>query len=91
MKSAFELAMERLGGPLREYTDAQKEQLAEVDRTYDARIAQARLQADTDRQKAGGDPAKLKQLQDQLTTELASLDGRREQAKDELRKQFDAE
>jgi hypothetical protein len=92
MKSAFELAMERLGGgPLREYTDAQKEQLAEVDRTYDARVAQARLQADADRRKAGGDPAKLKQTQDLLTTELTSLEERREQAKDELRKQFDAE
>jgi hypothetical protein len=91
MKSAYELAMERLGGPLREYTDAQKEKLAEVDRTYDARVAQARLQADADRKKDGRDPAKLQQTQDLLTAELASLEGRREQAKNELRKQFDAE
>ncbi|MBT7165625.1 MAG: hypothetical protein HN849_06650 [Victivallales bacterium] len=91
MKSAFELAMERLGGsPIREYTAPQKEQLAEVDRMYDSRVAQARMQADSDRQKAEQDPAKLKQVQDQLTSELASLEGRRERDKDELRKQFDA-
>jgi hypothetical protein len=92
MKSAYELAMERLGGgPLREYSDAQKEQLADVDRKYDARAAQARLQADTDRRKSGGDPAKLKQTQDLLTAELTSIEAHREQDKNELRKQFDAE
>jgi len=48
------------------------------------------MQADSDRQKAEQDPAKLKQVQDQLTSELASLESRRERDKDELRKQFDA-
>ena len=92
MKSAFELAMERLGGgPIREYTAPQKEKLAEVDRMCDSRVAQARMQADSERQKVAGDPAKLKQVQDQLTSELASLESRRERDKDELRKQFDAE
>ncbi len=92
MKSAYELAMERLGGgPLREYSAAQKEKLAEVDRVYDARMAQARLQADGDRQAAQRDPDKLARIQDLLASELAAMETRRERDKDELRKQFDAE
>ena len=92
MKSAYELAMERLGGgPLREYTAAQKERLAEVDRIYDARVAQARMQADAERGKAGRDPARQEEIQNQLASELAALDERRERDKNELRKQLDAE
>ncbi len=92
MKSAFELAMERLGGgPLREYTAAQKEQLAEVDRAYDARIAQARLQAETAIRAAASDPAKQQELQARLATDVATFEERRQRDKDELRKRFDAE
>ena len=45
MKSAFELAMEKLGGPIREYTAEQKQQLAEVDKVYDSKVAQAEFAA----------------------------------------------
>ena len=60
MKSAFELAMERLGGGARQYTNEQKEQFNEIDREIDARIAQVKLQAQTDRLKLADDVEKLK-------------------------------
>ena len=44
MKSAYELAMERMGGgddnPL---TDEQKEQIAEIDTKYKAKIAERKI------------------------------------------------
>ena len=58
MKSAFELAMERLGGELQTYTDQQKAELAEVDGLYDSKVAQAKMDADSRLQTAAGEPKK---------------------------------
>lgn len=88
MKSAFELAMERLGGALNEYTDEQKEQLADVDRLYDSRVAQARFSAADRRRKAGGNREQVQQVQDDLAVEIASLEERREREKNRLRNEF---
>jgi cell division protein ZapA (FtsZ GTPase activity inhibitor) len=87
MKSAFELAMERLGGaPLQSYTAEQKEQLAEVDRKYDARVAQLRLQS-----RSLEDPQADREARERLAAEIASVEERRQHEKDELRKRFVAE
>lgn len=87
MKSAYELAMERLGGgPLQNYTAEQKEQLAEIDRKYDARVAQLRLQS-----RPGGDPEAARQAQARTAAEIASVEERRKQEKDELRQRFATE
>ncbi|MDD4540306.1 MAG: hypothetical protein PHT80_14940 [Lentisphaeria bacterium] len=88
MKSAFELAMERLGGSIKQYSNEQKEQLAEIDKLYDAKIAQAKFAAADRLKKADNDPAQQKQIQDDLAVELRSLEERRDYKKDELRKQF---
>lgn len=88
MKSAFELAMERLGGGLQEFTDEQKEQLADVDRVYDAKAAQARLNTDQRRAEAAGDLEKIGQVNDDLATEIASIESKREREKERLRKEF---
>jgi len=49
MKSSFELAMARFGGgELRRLTPEQKEQLAEVDRRIDAKIAQAKIRTEAE-------------------------------------------
>lgn len=81
MKSAFELAMERLGGsPLREYTAEQKEQLAEIDRKYDAQVAQVRLRPPA--------PEGEADAQAHLVAELATIEERRQREKDELRQRF---
>lgn len=88
MKSAFELAMERLGGNIRQYSDEQKEQLAEVDRLYESKIAQAKFAATDRLKKAGNDSAQQEQIQNDLAVELRSLEEQRERKKEELRKQF---
>ncbi|MGI5923469.1 MAG: hypothetical protein ACOX9E_05955 [Lentisphaeria bacterium] len=88
MKSAFELAMERLGGNIRQYSDEQKEQLAEVDRLYESKIAQAKFAAADRLKKAGNDGAQQEQIQNDLAVELRSLEEQRERKKEELRKQF---
>ena len=90
VKSAFELAMERLGGATRQYTAEQKEQLAEVDRIFEAKIAQAKFENKARADKAGDDQAQLKQIQDDLLVELRSLEERRERQKEQLRRQFGA-
>ncbi len=88
MKSAYELAMERFGGePAKQYTPEQKEQFAEIDREYDAKIAQAKLQAKTERNKAG-QHEQIKQIDDALTNEIQSLEAKREAKKEALRRQF---
>jgi len=87
MKSAYELAMERLGGaPLQNYTAEQKERLAEIDRKYDARVAQLRLQSGPE-----SDPPADREARERLAAEIASLEERRNQEKDELRQRFATE
>ena len=88
MKSAFELAMERLGGGARQYTAEQKEQFNEIDREFDARIAQMKLQAQSDRAKVADDAAKLKEFEDKLAEEIRRLESKREDRKEALRREF---
>jgi hypothetical protein len=88
MKSAFELAMERFGGAVQKLTVEQKEQLAEVDRLYEAKIAQARFDAQARQESCQGDREKLGQVQSDLIVEIRSLETRREREKEKLRKDF---
>ena len=88
MKSAYELAMERLGGQLHDYSNEQKEQLAEVDKIYDAKAAQAKFDAQRRLQEVATDPTKVQQIQEDMNVELASVESRRERQKKELRQTF---
>lgn len=88
MKSAFELAMERFGGPLKQYTPEQKAQLADIDSTYESQIVQARFAAQA-RQEKAADAEELKRIQDELIVEIRSLEERRDRKKEELRKSFE--
>jgi len=90
MKSAYELAMERLGGKMRVYSADQKEQLADVDRLYASRIVQAKFAAEARNRDAGTDAEKLKRIADDLADEIRSLEAKRERKKEELRAAFDA-
>lgn len=50
MKTAYELAMERLekdSGATKKLTDAQRARIAEIDKKYDARLAETRLKLDS--------------------------------------------
>lgn len=46
MKSAFELALERTGGKLKEISEEKKQKLAEIDKIYQSKIAEAQLSTD---------------------------------------------
>ena len=88
MKSAFELAMERFGGAVQQFTAEQKDQLAEVERLYEAKIAQARFDAQARLEGSQNDPAKINQVQADLAVEIRSLETRRERKKEDLRQEF---
>lgn len=86
MKSAYELAMERLGGK-QEYTDEKKQQLADVDNRYTAKIAEAKIRADEQLKKAMTDPAIQDTIQEELARDIARFEEKRESEKDKVRAQ----
>ena len=77
MKSAYELAMERLNkaSPSIRLSQDQKKQLAELDSRYKARIAEREitLKAEIQKATAGGDFESVEKLQQQLAHERRSL------------------
>jgi hypothetical protein len=89
MKTAYELAMERLNktSPAIKLSDAQKQELAELDSRYAARIAEREiaLQAELDRAAGSGDVEKAEQLREQLARERKTLLAELEQKKEQVR------
>ena len=94
MKSAYELAMERLqkNAPSVELTDDQKAQLAEIDSTFKAKIAERELFLQDEIRKAqrGGNLQEMVTLQKQLAAEIARLQEDCESKKQKLRVSFGA-
>jgi len=92
MKSAYELAMERLAKnqPVVTLTDDQKKQLAEVDSTFKARIAEKELFLKSEMQKAqaAGKFDEVESLEKQLRTEIGRLQEGCEAKKEKLRAEF---
>ena len=84
MKSAYELAMEKLGGS-KHYSEEQKGRLAEIDSIYDARKAEARLGAE-DRLKTAEVEA-ADQIREELVQELKRLDSKKEEDKNRVREE----
>jgi hypothetical protein len=92
MKSAYELAMERLAKEdpdgVVSLTDEQKAALAEVDKKYQAKIAEREIFLNKQLMEAQstGDVEALGQLDAQLRNERQRLEEEREAAKDKIRK-----
>jgi DNA-binding GntR family transcriptional regulator len=89
IKSAYELAMERLGksgGP--KLTDPQKAKLAELDRVYTAKIAEEALAEHPEiaAARAAGDAEKTAKLQEHLRNAIQKLRDQLEQKKEAVRK-----
>ena len=89
MKSAYELAMERLekASPTRQLTDAQKTAIAEIDATFRAKIAEQELFLKDQIAKAASE-AKYEdvgQLEQQLSREIRRLQEDCEAKKEKLR------
>ena len=91
MKSAYELAMERLakadpaGRPL---STAQKQQLVEIDRLYQGRIAEREifLKQQLEAELAAQKFAEADKIRQQMAREKARLEEERDAAKEKVRK-----
>jgi hypothetical protein len=85
MKSAYELAMERLEkkAPTKKLTEAQKEQIAEINSLYGSKIAEKEtfLQGEIVKEQAKGDLAAVAQIQDQLSREVRRIHAEWEEKK----------
>jgi hypothetical protein len=92
MKSAYELAMERLekASPSVALTEKQKKEIAEVDTTYRAKIAEKELFLRNQIQKAqnAGKLDEVESLEKQLASDIRRLQEDCEAKKEKLRAQF---
>jgi hypothetical protein len=92
MKSAYELAMERLNKdqPSVTLTDEQKKELAEIDSVFEAKLAEKELFLKDEIQKAqtAGKFEEIEALQKQLTSEVQRLKEECEAKKGKLRTSF---
>jgi hypothetical protein len=87
MKTAYELAMERLNqaAPASKLTSAQKKQLAELDTKYAATIAGREISLKDEMTRVAGDADKTTVLQEQLVRERKSLQAELEEKKEQVR------
>jgi len=84
MKSAYELAMERLekaSGPTKKLSGAQKARIAEIEKTYEAKIAETKL-AYEPRMLGADSVEELDRLKRELADTIVELEGRREKEKE---------
>ena len=88
MKTAYELAMERLNksAPAARLTNAQKQELAELDSKYAAKIAGREIALKDEMAKAADDYEKVATLAQQLTNERGKLQAELEEKKDAVRR-----
>jgi hypothetical protein len=91
MKTAYELAMERLGksSPSVQLSDEQKKQLADLETQCKARIAERELFLKGELQKAidSGDEEAVVQLEKQLVSERKSIRATFDEKKEAIRQQ----
>ena len=94
MKSAYELAMERLqkDAPLQALTDEQKEKLSEVDALYQSKIAEKEVFLNDLIAKAMAkrDFGEVAQLEEQQRREIARLKEKCEEEKEKVRSENDS-
>jgi len=89
MKSAYELAMERLEkqSPTATLTEAQKQEIADIESLYKAKIAERELLLNGEIEKAqkSGDLGELETIQKQLASEKRRLQAECEEKKEAIR------
>jgi hypothetical protein len=91
VKSAYEIAMERLGqsGAAKKLTAEQKARLAEIDSLYKSKIAQCELAFQNGLRAAldAGDVAKEELLRTRFAADREKLEGEREAKKNRVREE----
>ena len=87
MKSAYELAMERLKqtAPSVKLTGAQKKALADLDSKYAAKIAEREIALNAEISRAADDVAAEESLREQLICERKKLQAELEEKKEQVR------
>ena len=89
MKTAYELAMERLtkSAPTVKLTAGQKKALAELDSKYAAKIAEREISFNADLTKAAdaGDAETMEKIQQHLASERRKLQAELEEKKERVR------
>jgi len=83
MKSAYELAMERLereSGPTKKLTDEQKTQIAEIEKRYEAKMAEHRLASEA-KLRGAANAEEYEKAQAELAQGLADLEAKRDDEK----------
>ena len=89
MKTAYELAMERLSktAPVPKLSDSKKKELAELDSKYAAKVAEREIFLKGELEKAAlkNDFEAYQQLEKQLLHDRKSLQAEREEKKDKIR------
>jgi len=90
MKSAYELAMERLNktSPAVKLTEKKKQELAEIDSKYAAKYAERELllKEEINKAVAKGDYEAVGQLEKQLVSDRKSIEAEKEEKKEKARK-----
>jgi hypothetical protein len=90
MKSAYQLAMERLEqqSPSLKLTDDQRSRIAEIDSLYKSKMAEKELllKDEIQREQLAGKFAEVEKLQQQLSSELRRLSQECETKKESVRK-----
>lgn len=89
MKSAYELAMERLAkeSPQESITDQQKQDIAEIEKKYSSKIAEREvfLKSKIQEAIATGELEEAQQLEEELSREIRSLKSSSESEKNIVR------
>jgi septin family protein len=88
MKTAYELAMERLNktAPAAKLTGAQKKELAELDSKYAAKIAGREIALKDEMARVAQDFEKAEALREQLANERKKLQAELEEKKEAVRR-----
>jgi hypothetical protein len=88
MKTAYELAMERLNkdAPAKKLSPAQKQKLAELDARYAAKIAEREIALNDEMARVVNDPEKEKSLREQLVHERKKIQTELEEKKEQVRR-----
>ena len=89
MKTAYELAMERLekSAPQTKLSDEKKKELAELDSVYAAKLAERELivKAELAKAQAAAEWETVEQLEKQLASDRKTLAAEREEKKEQVR------
>ncbi len=83
MKSAYEIAMERLtqaGGGTKKLSEEQRARIADIEKRYEARIAETRVSHES--QAAAAVPEERAEILARMTEEIRNLEEKRDREKD---------